>query len=138
VPAPPSAEDFQLPRESPKRSILVVDDNVDAATSLATLLRMVGHDVEIEHDGRAALERISRAVPDLVLLDIGLPGMSGYEVAKQLRSRPEGQGLRIYAMTGYGQEDDRKRSMESGFNGHLVKPVMPAELFRLIDDAQPA
>ena len=138
APPAPSGEDFQLPRESPKRSILVVDDNIDAATSLATLLRMVGHDVEIEHDGKAALERMSRSMPDVVLLDIGLPGMSGYDVAKQLRARPEGQGIRIYAMTGYGQEEDRNRSMESGFNGHLVKPVMPGELFRLIDGARHA
>jgi PAS domain S-box-containing protein len=116
-----------------KRNVLVVDDNADAAETMARLLRMVGHDVDIEPDGAAALERIARAAPDIVLLDIGLPGMSGYEVAAHLRARPEGQGLRIYAMTGYGQEDDRRKSVEAGFDGHLVKPVMPGELFALID-----
>ena len=121
-----------------KRRLLVVDDNHDAAESMAMLLRMVGHEVEIEHDGRAALERISTLAPDILLLDIGLPGMSGYEVAKHLRERPEGQGLKIYAMTGYGQEEDRRKSFEAGFDGHLVKPVMPGELFALIDGTQPA
>jgi PAS domain S-box-containing protein len=135
--ARPQVAEFELPSGSQKRSVLVVDDNADSASSMAMLLRMVGHDVEVEHDGRAALARIAAAMPDIVLLDIGLPGMSGYEVAKHLRARPEGQGLRIFAMTGYGQEEDRKRSLEAGFDGHLVKPVMPAELFALIDGTQP-
>jgi len=126
--------EVRLPRGAQKRSVLVVDDNADAAASMAHLLRMVGHDVEIEHDGRAALDHIARSKPDVLLLDIGLPGMSGYEVAKHVRARPEGQGLRIYALTGYGQEQDRQRAMESGFDGHLVKPVAPAELLALIDE----
>jgi len=135
----PSAQaraEVRLPRGAQKRSILVVDDNADAAASMAHLLRMVGHDVEIEHDGRAALGHIARSKPDVLLLDIGLPGMSGYEVAKHARARPEGQGLRIYALTGYGQEQDRQRAMESGFDGHLVKPVAPAELLALIDERE--
>jgi CheY-like chemotaxis protein len=102
------------------------------------LLRMVGHEVEIEHDGRAALTRVAAMAPDILLLDIGLPGMSGYEVAKNLRERPEGQGLKIFAMTGYGQEEDRRKSFEAGFDGHLVKPVLPGDLFALIDGTQPA
>ena len=134
--ARPQVGGFALPGGLQKRSVLVVDDNADSASSMATLLRMVGHDVEIEHDGPAALTRIAAAVPDIVLLDIGLPGMSGYEVARHLRARPEGQGLRIFAMTGYGHEEDRKRSLEAGFDGHLVKPVMPAELLALIDATQ--
>jgi PAS domain S-box-containing protein len=89
-----------LPRATRKRTVLVVDDNVDAAASTAMLLRMAGHDVEVEHDGPEALERIARKAPEVILLDIGLPGMSGYEVAKHVRARPEGQGVRIYAMTG--------------------------------------
>jgi PAS domain S-box-containing protein len=129
--APATVADLRT--ASQKRSVLVVDDNADAADSMAMLLRMLGHTVEIEHDGLAALERVTAQLPDIVLLDIGLPGMNGYDVAKHLRARPEGQGLRIYAMTGYGQEDDRRRSLESGFDGHLVKPVPPAELIALID-----
>ncbi len=128
--------EVRLPRGAQKRSVLVVDDNADAAASMAHLLRMVGHDVQIEHDGAAALDHIARSKPDVLLLDIGLPGMSGYEVAKHVRARPEGQGLRIYALTGYGQEQDRQRAMESGFDGHLVKPVAPAELLALIDERE--
>jgi signal transduction histidine kinase/CheY-like chemotaxis protein len=132
--ARPPPETLELPPGAKKRTIVVVDDDPDAANSMAVLLRMVGHDVEIEHDGAAALARVLARPPDILLLDIGLPGMSGYEVAKQLRSRPEGKAIKIFALTGYGQEEDRKRSFASGIDGHLVKPVMPIELFSLIDD----
>jgi CheY-like chemotaxis protein len=115
-------------------SILVVDDNVDAAVSMAMLLRMGGHVVEIEHSGPPALARAIETRPDVLLLDIGLPGMSGHDVARELRKRHELEGLKIFAMTGYGQEEDRKRSLEAGFDGHLVKPVLPAELFALITE----
>ncbi len=117
-----------------KRSILVVDDNADAASSMAMLLRMVGHEVAIENDGPRALERAAASHPDIVLLDIGLPGIDGYEVARRLRTALHGERMRIYAMTGYGQEEDRRRSLAAGFDGHLVKPVMPAELLAVIDD----
>jgi two-component system CheB/CheR fusion protein len=117
-----------------KRHVLVVDDNVDAADTMAMLLRLAGHEVEIEHEGEGALKRIAARMPDIVLLDIGLPGMSGYEVAQHLRARPEGQGLRIYALTGYGQDEDRRRSQAAGFDGHLVKPVMPGELLALVQE----
>jgi two-component system, sensor histidine kinase len=91
--------------------------------------------VEVAHDGPSALDRVSSRNPDIVLLDIGLPGMNGYEVAEEMRARDrKGHHLRIYAMTGYGQPQDRERSLESGFDGHLVKPVLPDELFRLIDN----
>jgi len=127
---------FEMPVAARKLSILVVDDNVDAAVSMAMLLRMGGHQVEIEHTGPPALAHAIETRPDVLLLDIGLPGMSGYEVARELRKRPELAGLKIFAMTGYGQDEDRKRSLEAGFDGHLVKPVLPAELFALI--AEPA
>ncbi|MGE5097096.1 MAG: PAS domain S-box protein [Betaproteobacteria bacterium] len=120
-----------------RRAILVVDDNVDSANSMAILLRMGGHDVDVAHDGPSALDHVSARRPDIVLLDIGLPGMSGYQVAEQLRARTGAAPMRIYAMTGYGQKQDRQRSLESGFDGHLVKPVMPDELFRLIEGAGP-
>ncbi len=136
MPAEPAPHEPSPPAR--KRSIVVVDDNDDAATSMAMLLRMMGHEVAVEHDGEAALERISTAPPDIVLLDIGLPGMNGYEVASHLRATPEGRDLRIYALTGYGQDEDRRRSEAAGFDGHLVKPVMPAELFALIDRSPPA
>ena len=106
----------------PSRSILLVDDNLDAADSLAMILRMGGHDVLVAHDGPRALEIASSAKPAFVLLDIGLPGMDGYEVCRRLREL----GLtssRIIAMTGYGQDRDRERSHEAGFDLHTVKPV---------------
>jgi len=116
-----------------KRSILVVDDNVDSTSSLAMLLSLLGHDVATEHHGAAALERIRQQRPDLVFLDIGLPGMDGYEVARRVRELPEGRGMRIFAMTGYGQDEDRRKSFEAGFDGHLVKPVSAADLKAVLD-----
>ncbi|HET7401522.1 MAG TPA: PAS domain S-box protein, partial [Usitatibacter sp.] len=118
--------------QGPPRTILVVDDNVDSANSVAVLLRMGGHEVDVAHDGPTALDRVKAKHPDVVLLDIGLPGMSGYQVAEELR-RMNRAGMRIYAMTGYGQRQDRRRSQEAGFDGHLVKPVMPQELLKLVE-----
>jgi PAS domain S-box-containing protein len=133
-----AAPSMQTGESGRKRSILVVDDNEDAAASLAMLLRMTGHEVAVEHDGEGALESIAREPPDIVLLDIGLPGMSGYDVAEQLRKGPGRRAMRIYALTGYGQEEDRRRSAEAGFDGHLVKPVVPDELFALIESSPAA
>jgi len=128
-------EGNEVTASSRRRSILVVDDNDDAASSMAMLLRMMGHDASIAHDGESALRGIEADRPDIVLLDIGLPGMSGYEVAERLRKTPAGKALRLYALTGYGQEEDRRRSAAAGFDGHLVKPVMPGDLFALIESA---
>jgi PAS domain S-box-containing protein len=108
----------------PERRILVVDDNIDSARSMGLLLRrMWGQVVEVAHDGEEALEKALTFRPDLILLDIGLPGMSGYEVAERLRTRPEAEAVMLVAMTGWGNEDDLRRSRESGFAHHLVKPV---------------
>jgi len=128
----PTAGALGLSPGALRHSVLVVDDNVDSASSMAMMLRLVGHEVRVEHDGPAALERVAAEAPDVVLLDIGLPGMDGYEVARHLRARPDGHALRIYAMTGYATQEDRMKSREAGFDGHLVKPVMPAELLGLI------
>jgi signal transduction histidine kinase/DNA-binding response OmpR family regulator len=103
--------------------ILLVDDNVDGAASLAMLLRELGHEVEVAHDGAAALEAVGDFEPEVVLLDIGLPGMDGYEVARRLRRQPGLKDLPLVALTGYGQEEDRRRSREAGFDLHLVKPL---------------
>jgi len=132
LPQPRSTDDYS-PVE--KRSVVVVDDNNDAAESMAMLLRTAGHDVHIENDGAAALRHLMAELPDVVLLDIGLPGLDGYEVARRLRAHPGGEAVRIYAMTGYGQEEDRRRSLAAGFDGHLVKPVVPSDLFALVDEA---
>jgi PAS domain S-box-containing protein len=121
-----------------RRRILIVDDNVDAAESLAMLLRMDRHDVQVVHDGASALAAFERDSPDLVFLDIGMPVMNGYEVAKQLRQRYGRANLLLVAMTGWGQEEDRRRSQEAGFDHHLVKPVEPDALHRLLAQAQGA
>ena len=111
----------------------MVDDNADAANSVAMLLRMAGHEVRVENDGQAALDRAAQHPPEVVLLDLGLPSMSGYEVAQRMRERPGGASLQFLAMTGYGQDEDRRRSEAAGFAGHLVKPVIPGELVALVD-----
>jgi PAS domain S-box-containing protein len=108
---------------APSRRVLVVDDNVDAAESLALALRLAGHDVRVAHDGPSALDAARAARPDVVLLDLGMPVMDGYEVARRLRREPGLDGVRLVALTGWGQEEDRRRTREAGFDGHLVKPV---------------
>lgn len=107
----------------PVRRVLVVDDNVDSARSLALLLRSLGHDVQVAHDGESALSAALKHQPHLVFLDIGLPGISGHEVAQRLRARFGPSQMRLVAMTGYGQVNDRLRSSSAGFDRHLVKPV---------------
>jgi signal transduction histidine kinase len=117
---------------APKRRILVVDDNVDAAESLALLLRLAGHDVRVAHDGAAALAAVEPDPPDLVFLDIGMPVMNGYDVARRLRERIGMENLVLVAVTGWGQEEDRRRSQEAGFDHHLIKPVEPEALHKLL------
>jgi CheY-like chemotaxis protein len=112
--------------------ILVVDDNRDSAESLAMLLRLFGNDVRTAYDGRLALEVATAYRPDMVLLDIGLPGMNGLEVCRRLRGQSKEPQPLIVAMTGYGQEEDRRRSEEAGFNAHLVKPVDLVALEQLL------
>jgi PAS domain S-box-containing protein len=111
-----------LPPPQLARRILVVDDNVDAAITVATLLKAWGHTVQMAHNGPAALEAAKHFRPEIVLMDIGLPGMSGYEVAQHLRNDPTHEGVLITALTGYGQAEDKARSHAAGFNYHLTKP----------------
>jgi two-component system, chemotaxis family, CheB/CheR fusion protein len=118
------------------RRILVVDDNVDAAISVVKLLKLWGHDVQTAFSGPEALEAARKFRPQIVLLDIGMPGMSGYEVAKQLRAQPEFQSLVITALTGYGQAEDRRRSQEAGFNHHLTKPPDPFALAAMLTEPE--
>jgi CheY-like chemotaxis protein len=111
--------------------VLVVDDNTDAAATLDMFVRALGHETHIAHDGEEALRAFDDFKPDIVLLDIGLPGINGYEVARRLRSR-KGSSVRIIAITGWGQPEDRKQSAEAGFDLHLVKPVDEAQLLRIL------
>jgi PAS domain S-box-containing protein len=109
-----------------KRRVLVVDDNVDAAKSIAMILKLSGYDVHCVHDGPSALDAAHAYRPDVVVLDIGLPGMSGYEVAQRLREQPEFKRTPLVAVTGYGQDEDRRLSKEAGIDHHLTKPVDPS------------
>ena len=112
--------------------MLVVDDNRDGADLMAVLLRLQGHEVEVAHDGYCALEIAAKFEPEVVLLDIGLPGINGYDVAKQLRQMKLARPQCLIAMTGYGSEEDRQRTEEAGFYHHIVKPIEPAELNKLL------
>jgi len=116
----------------PARRILVVDDNEDAATSLAALLRLKGHDVRVAFSGPTALQTALSFRPQVVFLDIGMPSMDGYEVAARFRDQPHGKDVMLVAVSGWGQPNDRQRSQSAGFDDHLVKPVEPAVLERLI------
>ena len=109
-----------------------MDDSEDSAESLAILLRLLGNEVRTAHDGPAALEAARVFCPNVILLDIGMPGMNGHEVARRLRQMPEVQGALLVAQTGWGQEEDRRRTEEAGFDAHLVKPVDPAALEALL------
>ncbi len=120
-----------------RRKILVVDDNVDSAESLTFLLKSNGDELRIAHDGPSALTAARSFLPDIILLDIGLPSLSGYEVAGQLRTYPETQHAVLIALTGYGQPEDRRKAMEAGFDHHLVKPVDLEKLEKLIDSVEP-
>ena len=132
VPPPPPAEDRAKAAEGRGRRILAVDDNVDSALALSRLLKISGHDVHTAHDGVAALVQAGELAPEVVLLDIGLPGMDGYEVARRLRADPSSRRVQIIAISGYGQDQDRVRSREAGFDHHLVKPVDVDALLGLI------
>ena len=112
--------------------VLVVDDNHDVAESTAVLLRLVGCEVHLAHDGEEALRLVPRVRPDAVLLDIGLPRMNGYEVAERIRSDPENRDILIVAVSGYGQQEHRLRSKQAGFDQHVVKPIDPSVLSSLL------
>src|SRR5215469_13862339 len=115
--------------------VLIVDDNIDAATSLCYVLALAGYQVRVAHDGTRALEIANELHPNVVLLDIGLPGMSGHDVARRLRAEPWGADLQLIAVTGWGQEDDRAKSLEAGFDEHLTKPIDPETLLERISRA---
>jgi signal transduction histidine kinase len=123
------------PREltSAGHRLLVVDDNEDAAESLAELLRFRGHEVRVAHDGASALDVARNYLPRVVFLDIGMPTMDGFEVARRLRQLPGLEGTVLAAMTGWGQREDRRRTAEAGFDHHFVKPPEPATLDTLLD-----
>ena len=116
-----------------KRSVLIVEDNEDAREMLALLLEGRGFPVATARDGREGVEKASSGEWDVAIVDIGLPGLDGYELARRVRASEAGDGVRLIALSGYGRPEDRARSAEAGFDQHLVKPVEPGVLFDLLE-----
>jgi len=131
----PGGETAELPQQKGPRRVLLIDDNRDAAESMTVLLELWGHEVRIAYNGPDALALAAEFRPDAALLDIGLPGMTGYEVAQRLRELPGWQDVMLVAVTGYGQDEDLRRSREAGFDHHLTKPVEPVMLQSLLATA---
>jgi PAS domain S-box-containing protein len=121
-------------RATEARRILIADDNRDSADSLAMLLEMLGHEVSLAHDGLEALETAKSSKPELIFMDLGMPRMNGYDAARLIRNAPECNGVVLVALTGWGQEEDRRRSLEAGFDHHIVKPIDFAVVEKLITD----
>ena len=114
------------------RRILVADDNRDAADSLARLFRLSGHEAWVAYNGLDALEVASRANPEIVFLDIAMPGLNGYEIARRLRAQSSGTRITLVALTGFGQDEDKRLAGESGFDHHLTKPAHPTLIEAII------
>jgi len=129
---PSSPRKAVLPVSSKHRRVLIADDNRDAVDSLSLLLELSGHEVRVAHLGRTALSLAQSFQPNVALLDIGMPDLSGYEVARALRQEPWATDLQLIALTGWGQDDDRRRAREAGFDHHLTKPIDPSQLESLI------
>jgi CheY-like chemotaxis protein len=133
APEYPEPESSDKPPASKGLRILVVDDSEDAALTLATLLELAGYELHLAHDGEQALAAAEACRPDVILLDIGLPKLSGNDVCRRLRQQDWGREMTVIALTGWGQEKDRRRTAEAGFDHHLVKPADPAALLKLLD-----
>lgn len=123
--------------QSVARRVLIVDDNVDSADSLAVLLQLLGHETRCIYEARAAVSEAEAFLPDVIFLDIGMPGMSGYDVARQLRAGPNAEAFTLIALTGWGQPEDRRRTSEAGFDHHLVKPTDPQSIERILRELKP-
>jgi two-component system CheB/CheR fusion protein len=139
VEAPVQAEVKVIPMDqvstaTPVR-VLIVEDNIDAAETLAEVLGLLGHEVVVTNDGLAALEAARNVAPRAVVCDLGLPGMTGFDIAKKLREMPSMAGSLLVALSGYGRAEDRRRAVEAGFDVHLTKPVDPNRLAEILDRA---
>jgi CheY-like chemotaxis protein len=130
TPAPPAGDASADSTARPVR-VFIADDNRDACDSLEMLLSLEHHEVRTAYDGERAFERIAAFLPQIALLDIGMPGMNGYELAAKIREQPWGAGIHLVALTGWGQETDRQRALDAGFDAHLVKPVDFPELIAI-------
>ena len=128
----PQGDQVEVVRSSSRRRVLVVDDNQDAAVSLAMMLELLGNETKTAHDGLAALNAAAIYQPDLILLDLGMPKMNGYDTARHIRKQPWGKNVVLVALTGWGQDEDRRKSQEVGFDMHMTKPIEPASLEKLL------
>jgi CheY-like chemotaxis protein len=139
--AEPEAERATGPGAKPetreRHRVLIADDNEDAAESLAMLVRTMGHEAATANDGVAALELAETGRFDIAVLDIGMPRLNGYELTRRIREQAWGRDLYVVALTGWGQEADRRRAMEAGFDAHLTKPVEPERVARLLAGPRP-
>jgi signal transduction histidine kinase len=135
---PPKTDDAGKARPTSDLRILVADDNRDTASTLAILLKMMGNDVRTAHDGSEAVQAAGAFHPQVALLDIGMPKMNGYEAARTIREEPWGKKMILIAVTGWGQDEDRRKSEEAGFDQHMVKPVDPQALMKLLAGLQAA
>jgi CheY-like chemotaxis protein len=130
--AQPTARPHESLATTTARRVLVVDDNRDAAESLAVFLKLSGHDTHIAHDGLEAVDKAAQLSPDFILLDIGLPKINGFEAARRIREQSQSKRPVLVALTGWGQDADRQKSREAGFDAHIVKPVDPDVLANLL------
>jgi CheY-like chemotaxis protein len=133
----------EMPTNAPagkvvSRRVVVADDDRDGAETLAILLRLAGHDVQVAHDGPSTLKIAADFQPDVVFLDVGMPGMDGFETARQLRQRVGLDKAVLVALTGYGREEDRQRAVEAGFDHFLVKPTLPNVLTDIAAQPRPS
>ena len=119
--------------DAAKRTIVIADDNRDAADSLATLLQILGHDVTVAYDGEQAFDLAASIRPDVLMLDIGMPGAGGLETARRIRGQDWGRAMLLVAITGWGREENKKESQLAGFDHHMVKPVEIDSLLKLLD-----
>ena len=117
-------------------TVLVVDDNVDVATTLAMLIELNGHDVEVAYDGFGAIEKAKARLPQVAIIDIGMPGMDGYELAGELRRVEGGERIAVATITGYGSLQDRQRSAQAGIELHLTKPANPVQILAFLQDVE--
>ncbi len=139
VPAPAAVAAAKVTEEAPRRrSILIIEDNVDAAEMLQEFLRSVGHDVDVVHDGLSGVEAAVAGTHDIGIVDIGLPALNGYEVAQRLRADERTKGMSLVALTGYGSPEQHERALAAGFDHHVLKPVDPSNLLRLLAELHPA
>jgi len=137
MPTEESRPEPSVPSESvAAHRILVVDDQRESATLLARLLEMSGHTTQVAFDGVEALEAAEKFRPDIILLDIGLPRLNGYDACRKIRAQPWGKDMILIAVTGWGQQGDRQKSKEAGFSGHLVKPVKYEHIMKLLAELE--